>query len=147
MQLITIKNNAMKRLLPVILLLLVAIIVHGQQKLVKGVILNGATNAPVPGVTISSGNQSAMTDSAGFFSIKAMIGENVNVSHVGMKSISIKVGSSDNVTIKMEEISAKLEEVVVTGYQTQRKADLTGAISVVSMKEVRDIPSGNPMQS
>lgn len=137
----------MKRLLSVVIILLFAITAFAQQKIIKGVITSNTTNTPLSGVTISSKNKSTLTDSNGAFSIEANVGDNLNISYVGMKPLTFKINKTDNLSIQLEEGDARLDEVVVTGYQTQRKADLTGAISVVSMKEVKDIPSGNPMQS
>ena len=47
----------------------------------------------------------------------------------------------------MEFESSSLNEVVVTGYTSERKKDLTGAVSVVNVAEIEDIPAGNPMKA
>lgn len=126
--------------------MLLAVTTSAQQKTIRGTVV-GTANTPLPGVTITAKNRTAVTDSTGSFSIEAAVGDNLNISYVGMKPVTVKVSNAESLSVQMEEGAAKLDEVVVTGYQTQRKADLTGAISVVNMKEVKDIPSGNPMQS
>ena len=136
----------MKRLFIALSLVFFTMTVLAQQKMIRGVVSSKITGQPLAGVTVASKTQTKLTDSTGAFLIAAAIGDNLDISYVGMKPVTVKV-SSENLSLQMDESNSRLDEVVVTGYQTQRKADLTGAISVVSMKEIKDIPSGNPMQS
>ena len=64
-----------------------------------------------------------------------------------MKPLSVTVSKSGKVNIEMEEEDNQLTQVVVTGYTTQRKVDLTGAVSVINLNEVKNIPSASPMQA
>ena len=67
------------------------------------------------------------------------------VSYVGYKSQTLPAGT--NLRIQLAEDSEVLEEVVVTGYTTQRKADLTGAVSAVSAKDLEKQQENNPMKA
>ncbi|MBE7171621.1 MAG: TonB-dependent receptor [Williamsia sp.] len=137
----------MKQLYAMLIVLLPAVTALSQQKVFRGVVTGKTTQAPLAGVTVSSKNKTTLTDSSGAFTIEAAAGDQLQISYVGMKPVVLAAGSSSFLSVQLEDSGARLDEVVVTGYQTQRKADLTGAVSVVSMREVKDIPSGNPMQS
>lgn len=66
---------------------------------------------------------------------------------IGMSSVEKKVKAGDVVDVIMHEDQLLLEEIVVTGYTTEKKADITGAVSVVKMKDILSIPTGNVMSS
>jgi len=65
------------------------------------------------------------------------------ISYLGYSTQEISIRNRTKIDIALEPNSENLDEVVVTGYQTQRKKDLTGAVSVVNMKDVANIPTGN----
>lgn len=139
----------MRKLVYLLLLLFSAAGAVAQQRTVTGRITDN-NNAPVAGATVSvSGTQIATQTAAdGTFSIAVPNDEAVlTVSFVGMETQQIRVGSQSNVAVKMAAATSNLNEVVVTGYQTQRKADLIGAVAVVDMKPIRNNSSGNPMQA
>lgn len=123
-------------------------LLHAQQKLIRGRVINNATSVPLAGATVQAGNLSVTTDSLGQFSIRANVGELVTASYVGMISASVKITvATDNLSLLLNQGSVDLNTVVVTGYQTQKKADLTGAVSVVNISEIKDIPTGNAIKS
>lgn len=106
---------------------------------------------PLQGVSvlISGTKKGTTTNNDGQFVLPVSNAENIvlQISSVGYQPKTVNVSKQTEINITLDEATAGLNDVVVVGYQTQRKADLTGAISVVSLKEVKDIPSGNPMQS
>jgi TonB-dependent Receptor Plug Domain. len=69
------------------------------------------------------------------------------ISHIGMISQEVNVAGRTEIEVSLRPISSLLSDVVVTGYQTQRKADLTGAVSVVDVKELKKLPNNNPIQA
>lgn len=75
-----------------------------------------------------------VTDLDGKFSLSAEMGNMLQISYVGYISQEIKVESNKLLRIIMEEDTKKLEEVVVVGYGTQKKVNLTGAVSAVQLK-------------
>ena len=100
--------------------------------------------APLPGASIlvkgtTTGTQ---TDFDGNYSISAESGATLVFSYVGFATQEIVVGAQNSIDVSMAEDAAALEEVVVVGYGTQRKQDLTGAISVVKTDEMVQQPSG-----
>ena len=129
------------RILLTIILILFVTICFAQQKKITGHVVNQSTNEPLQGVTVRSKEQTTLTDSAGRFSIMALPGETLTVSYVGMNTLNIAVpGNGAEMQIAMVESTSDLNEIVVTGYKSERKVDLTGAVSVVNMKDVKNVP-------
>lgn len=106
-----------------------------QQQAVKGKITDDKA-VPLIGVTIkvSGTNNIVTTNNDGTFSINADKGQVLEISYIGKVSQNVTVTGTDlNVSLK-EQAGSDLNEVVVTGYMTQKKADLTGAVAVVNEK-------------
>ncbi len=117
------------------------------QHIVTGTVTNKADNSPLAGVTVTSPKQSVATDANGAFSIQAETGAKLIFTYVGMKTKEVIVTSSGPVAVQMEAGITEGEQVVVVGYQTQRKADLTGAVAVVDMEDINKLPNNNPIQA
>ena len=128
-------------------MLLLTLFSFAQQKIIAGRILSKKTNEPLQGVTVQTKKQTVTTDSTGRFSITASVGEVVNFSFVGMNMMSYRVTSSNTplLYLAMEEGTSDLNQVVVTGYKSEKKVDLTGAVSVVNLNNIRDVPTVSPM--
>ena len=90
-------------------------------------------------------NTGTITDLDGNFQITAPAGAKLVISSVGMKTVTLDAASEPKVVL--EDDTNFLDEVVVTGYMAEKKADLTGSVAVVKMKDVADIPTGNVMQA
>jgi len=119
-----------------------------QQRSVSGTVTGKEPGSPLAGVTVKTTQQTVATDSNGKFTITVGVNQSITFSAAGMQPLSyIYKGGSEPIVIQMEYSSGNLNEVVVTGYQTQKKADLTGAVSVIDMKEVRDVPLGSPTKA
>ncbi|HEY2349531.1 MAG TPA: TonB-dependent receptor plug domain-containing protein, partial [Puia sp.] len=131
-------------LLPMLLLTLFS---FAQQRIIAGRILSKKTNEPLQGVTVQTKKQTVTTDSTGRFSITASVGEVVNFSFVGMNMMSYRVTSSNTplLYLAMEEGTSDLNQIVVTGYKSEKKVDLTGAVSVVNVNNIKDVPTVSPM--
>ncbi|MDD5183962.1 MAG: TonB-dependent receptor [Paludibacter sp.] len=110
---------------------------------VKGKVTD-ASNIPVIGASILVvGTKSGtITDIDGNFSVKAPSNALLAVSYIGYIPQKVKVSES-TLSVVLEEDAAKLDEVVVVGYGSVKRANLTGAVSSISMKQVADIPSPN----
>lgn len=127
--------------------LMLSVFCFAQQRIVTGVVTSKADGAPLGGVTVATGSNATTTDSTGKFSIRASSGESISFSFVGMQTFKTKVPAAGNIDVVMEVASGDLSAVVVTGYQTQKKADLTGAVSVVNVEDIKNIPVGNPVKA
>jgi TonB-dependent starch-binding outer membrane protein SusC len=137
----------MRKLANLLMAILIALPVLSQNKRITGRVLKSSSREPLAGVTIKSKSAITTTDEKGAFEINALIGEALTVTYIGMKPITVKVPNSQTLDIELKEDVSQLNQVVVTGYTSQRKADLTGSVAVVNVKDIKDIPSGNPMQA
>ena len=117
------------------LLLLGMTAVKAQDITVKGIVLSATDDEPLIGVTVMAVGTShgVATDFDGNFSITVPTGTDLRFSYVGYDTQILK--AAPDMVVKLVEDAALLDEVVVVGYTTQRKADLTGAVSVMNMKE------------
>lgn len=138
----------MKRLLLWLVPFLVPLFVLAQQRKVTGTVINKNTREAMPGVSIKGQTAAVTSADDGSFSLNVTTGEILAVSHVGFVSQQFKI-SSNTSTIAIELVPADitLETAVVTGYTTERKKDLIGAISVVNMNDVKNVPAGSPLQT
>jgi TonB-linked SusC/RagA family outer membrane protein len=123
------------------LLLLAGNDVSAQVK-VSGKVSDKASGNALPGVTVfvKGSNRGTATDPSGNFSLQAKSGETLVFSFVGYDSQEATVGSGP-INISLSEKVGSLEEVVVTGYASQKKKDLTGAVSVVKVENLTKQPT------
>ena len=102
-----------------------------QEKTVSGVVSDATGPIPGANVIIKGTSNGVQTDFDGKYSIKAKTGDVLVFSFIGMSNSSVTVGGSNTVNVKMTSDSQNLEEVVVVGYGTQKKRDVTGSISQI----------------
>ncbi len=108
-----------------------------QQQKITGVVTNAATGESLPGVTIfiKGTSKGTVTDIQGRFSLASSNPSPILiVSYVGYERQEIAVGNNSQLTIKLVESVKTLDEVVVVGYGTQKKSNLTGAVGQVTSK-------------
>ncbi len=123
-------------------------IAYAQQKMLSGTVTDAVTHAPLAGATVTVRGKSVLTDASGKFTIPFTPGASVIFSYVGYDPQTFKpTASTDAFVVALMTGQAGLDQVVVTGYQTQRKVDLTGSVAVVNLNDVRDIPNSNPIQA
>jgi len=109
---------------------------------VKGNVKDVATNAPLPGVNIVVKNtaKGASTDFDGNFTINDVpINSILVVTYLGYQTQEVTVTSSQEISILLVEDAESLDEVVVIGYGTQKRKDVTGAVSLVSSETLEDL--------
>ncbi len=97
-------------------------------------------------VLIKNSNQGTITDLDGSYSLRAAAEDILVFSYTGYKAIEITVGNQTVINMVLDEDYKILNEVVVVGYGTQRKEDLTGAVSVVNTDEMRKQASNDVTQ-
>ena len=107
------------------------------QKLIRGKITNDA-GAPLAKVSVQVKETKAgtATDDAGQFSITANPGQTLLISAIGYTTQQVVITETSNITVKLTASNAKLDEVVVVGYGTQKKGSLTSAVSSISASEI-----------
>ena len=106
-----------------------------------------ATGEPIIGASVLEVGTSngTITDFDGNFTLNVSDGAQLNISYVGYKPQTLAAAA--DMQIRLAEDTEVLEEVVVTGYTTQRKADLTGAVSAISAKDLEKQQENNPMKA
>lgn len=111
------------------------------QNAIKGTVKD-KSGEPLIGVSVTYGNgQGTVTDIDGNFNISAPAGSTLKFSYVGYKPLSQK--ASGNMNITLEEDNTTLEDVVVIGYGTVKKRDLTGSVASVSSDALKANPVAN----
>ena len=136
-----------KTLLSAILMFIMALAAHAQNITVHGTVISRSDDEPLIGASVlcEATKAGVSTDIDGRFELSVPAGSTLKVSYVGYVTAEAK--AQPEMTVYLDENSAMLNEVVVIGYQTVRKADLTGAVSVMNMKEPLSENSGNIMNS
>lgn len=120
-----------------------------QKKTVSGKVVDDK-GEPIPGVAIiEKGNiaNGTISDADGNFSFNVNDGSTLEFSYIGYKTTTLPSAKTNNVTITMIEDALNLDEVVITGYTSQKKADLTGSVSVVKVDQIRSSSSGSAMRA
>ena len=109
-------------------------------KNISGVVKD-ETGEPVIGanVVVKGTTNGTVTDMNGQYSLEVPEGGVLQISYIGYNTQEVKVGSGDVVNVSLREDSEALDEVVVIGYGTVKKSDLTGAVGSVQMKDVSQV--------
>lgn len=118
-----------------------------QRQVVRGIVLSASDKQPVIGAAIVESGTSNGTSTGvdGRFAIETAPGAEIEVTFLGY--VPQKLKTRPEMQVLLQEDTQSLDEVVVTGYSTQRKADLTGAISIVNVAEMKALPDTDPMRA
>lgn len=130
----------MKNFLAIMLIALVFLSTNGQN-VINGTVKDGASGEGLPGVTIQiKGTTSGtVTDIDGNYSISASAGDILVFSFIGFVSQEIPIGSETTIDISMSEDLKELNEVVVVGYGTLNKREITGSITKIGSDEITSV--------
>lgn len=123
--------------------------VFAQEKIITGTVVDKTTNVSIPGVNIlvKGSATGTITGLDGNFTLNVNMNDLVSCSFIGYKPYEFTVTEESNYQIKLAEDVQNLEQLVVVGYQSQRKADLTGAVSVVSVDDIMKQGENNPIKA
>lgn len=108
------------------------------QQTISGKVTSESGGIPLPGVNVLllGSSQGVVTDFDGNYSINASQDDVLQFSYLGFITQNITVGNSTTINISLKEDLTSLDEVVVVGYGTQRKSDLTGSVSLLDTEEM-----------
>jgi len=141
----------MKKAKTMLLLLMVPIVLYSQERTVSGTITDETTGDGLPGVNVLQKGTTigTITDIDGTFSLEVDNPENtiLVLSSVGFISQEVAVGNRSTIDIALVSDVTALGEVVVVGYGTQQKRDLTGSIASVDMNGKTTVPNTNIAQA
>lgn len=121
-----------------------------QDMAIKGRIISEGDNAPVPGVAVQIKGQTrgTITNDNGEYKLNAKVNDVILVSSIGFAAQEFTVQSGKSVyDIVLATSNSTLNEVVVTGYGAQRVKDLTGAVAVVNVKQLKAQPVASPVEA
>lgn len=132
----------MRRYLLFTLLFSFSILIQAQDFTIKGKIFDASSGTPLLGasVLVKGSYNGVTTDFDGNFSIdNVKEGDVLVFSFLGFISQEKKINSSSNITINLQEDIASLDEVIVIGYGTQKKKEITGAVSVITSETIEEL--------
>ncbi|HEX5152951.1 MAG TPA: TonB-dependent receptor [Parafilimonas sp.] len=121
-----------------------------QQK-ISGSVKSSSTNEPLAGASVTgSGGANAVTDNAGNFNITTAAGDVLHITYVGYAALDYTVKENESfIALALQPSTDQLSDVVVVGYGTQKKVNLTGAVASISDKQLANRPVtsvGNALQ-
>lgn len=116
------------------------------QRRVTGTAVAKETQMPLEKVSVSWGATTTLTDSLGRFAITADPGDIVTFSYIGRVAAVSEVPEQGDMKVELELSADELDPVVVTGYTRERKKDLTGAVSIVNIKDMNKQATANPIK-
>ena len=137
-----------KTILTATLLLFAAVLGHAADITVKGTVMDGTFNEPMIGATVmpnASGVSGTATDFDGNFELTVPEGTKLTFSYIGYMSQTFT--AEPEMTVTLKESPEVLDEVVVVGYTTQKKADLTGSVSVIASDDLKTTSDPDLMRS
>jgi TonB-linked SusC/RagA family outer membrane protein len=123
--------------------------IYAQNRQITGQVKDSNTNETLPGVNILvKGTKTGVTTNGdGKFSISVPNNAILSVSFVGYAPQNVTVGDRNSLDIMLESITQNLDEVVVIGYQNVNRRDVTGSVSSVGNKQLKDIPITNAAEA
>jgi len=144
------KYNYFRRLILSCIMLTITSMAFSQTKTISGLVTSSEDGQPLIGVTVlvKGSNNGTITNIEGSYIIKN-VNDNAALvfSMIGMKTIEVTIKNKTNINIVMEPEAKMLEQLVVTGYTSQKKADLTGAVSVIDIDDIKKSAENNPIKS
>lgn len=116
--------------------------VRAQSRTITGKVTDaGGTGLPGVSVTVKGSTQGAVSDGNGGYSLSVPPNKNTLVfSYIGFVGQEIEIGTQSVINVALQEDATNLSEVVVVGYGTQKKSQMTGAISQVTSKQITEMP-------
>lgn len=130
------------------LFILISVTVYSQNT-VSGTVTSNEDNQPIIGanIIVKGTLNGTVSDFNGNYSIKVSLGDILVFSFLGYRTAEIQVGNQTNINVAMNVDSQSLDEVVVVGYGTAKRSDLTGSLSSVSSKDFDKQPLSNANQA
>ena len=135
----------LKRFLLSFALMLVGTVMYAQTE-ITGTVLDETGEVVIGATVMEKGTSNGtVTDFDGNFKLKVGLGAPLVITYIGYDPVEI--AAAPNLKVTLKENASELAEVVVTGYTTQRKADLTGSVAVVQTKDLKTSSDSDPMRA
>lgn len=116
---------------------------------INGTLTDGRTNSPLADVNVSVKGSivGTRTGSDGEYSIKARPGETIVFSYLGYETHEVTVTNQTSIDYTLKPTTSNLDEIVVIGYGTSKRKDLTGSVASISGKDIAAVPTTNAAQA
>src|SRR5450631_1662585 len=114
-----------------------------QQKTISGKVTDATTGLPVIGssVSVKNSREATQTNSDGTFTLSVPnSAKTLSITSIGYESQDISITGQDQISVSLKTADSRLNEVVVVGYGTQKRKDVTGAVSSVSAATIAKVP-------
>jgi TonB-linked SusC/RagA family outer membrane protein len=130
----------MKSKLLLIAFILISSFCYSQNIEISGTVNESATGLPIPGanVTVKNSTTGTVTDMDGNFTLSVPAGSTIVFSFIGFNNVEM-AASTERMVVSLAENTQTLDEVVVIGYGTQRRREVTGAVSVVNSETIENL--------
>ncbi len=127
-----------------LLALMMSVCLYAQRLNVKGTVID-ETEQPLIGATVKvdGTNDAVVTDMDGSFSLKAKKGNKITVSYIGYLNKTFTFQGQNKITVRLVPDDKTLDEVVVVGYGTMKRSDLTGSLASVTSKDIEGYKSSS----
>ena len=135
----------MNRTFLTLLTLLIGLTALGQKVEITGTVTSAEDGEPLIGVTVrdKTGNTGVATDLDGQYAISVSKGSTLEFTYIGFTKVEEKVGDKTTMNIVLSPESNTLDELVVVGYGTVKKSDLTGSVSSVNADKLTKTPAAS----
>lgn len=140
----------MSKTKPLFLLILLCLTGFAYGQTITGEIIDKSSRSPVAAATItgSKSKKSVVSDADGKFKIELSGDKSIEVSYVGYTAQTVSITNATSYTIELEPSNSSLDQVVVVAYGTQKKANLTGAVTTVDVsKTMQSRPVNDPAKA
>ncbi|MCF0175138.1 MAG: TonB-dependent receptor [Bacteroidales bacterium] len=131
-----------QKLISFLLMLCAVVPAFGQSKAKVSGVVTDETGEPLPGVVVvvEGTKDAAMTDMSGKYTINCLPSASLKFSFLGYADETVQVGKRAVVNVQMRVDASQIDEAVVIGYGSVRKADLTGSVTNVKMADIKNVP-------
>ncbi len=138
-------SNLCKRLLLGMILVFASVVSYAQTE-ASGTVIDETGEGVIGATVMEKGTSNGtVTDLDGNFKLNVAAGATIVITYIGYDAVEMPAASG--MQIQLKENASELAELVVTGYQTQRKADLTGSVAVVKTDELKTSSDTDPMRA
>ncbi|WP_025741628.1 SusC/RagA family TonB-linked outer membrane protein [Aquimarina pacifica] len=136
-------HKKQKNLWSILLLLFICTGSYAQENYnITGTVTSAGNNSPIPGISVLvvGSNTGAVTDFDGKYSVSVKSGDQLQFSYVGFATQTIAITGQQVQDVALQEDTESLDEIVVVGYGTRKKSDITGSVSSVTTDELNAFP-------
>jgi TonB-linked SusC/RagA family outer membrane protein len=141
-------STGLRSLLIFFLSVFASLTLYAQERTVSGTVTDGETGESLPGVNVlvKGTTQGTVTDVQGQYRLSVPSDATIVFTSIGYAAEEVTVGSQSTINITMLPDVQALSEIVVTGYSTEERKDVTGAVATVKAEQLQAVPSGNVEQ-